>query len=118
MTIEVPEPPDGSRIEFESHTDVYAAWRDDEDSVRAGYSAMHGWCVYGETVPRTWGEMIERFGAESLRLAVRLTRHPEDLANADQWPTAIRARTGKAYPPTVRPRRPRTSSGPTDGRPA
>lgn len=37
-----PEPPDGTRIEFEYGTDVYAAWRDDESSRGSGWRAGSG----------------------------------------------------------------------------
>lgn len=74
VRIEVPpveEPPDGSRIEFAYGSDLYGAWRDDEDSVKTGWRADQGWCLYGESVPCSWAVMWLRFG-ESLRGAVRL----------------------------------------------
>lgn len=70
----IPEPPDGSRIEFEYGTDRFAAWRDDEESVKADWPAGDGgwvWCVYPETVPKPWSLMWLMFG-ESLRSAIRL----------------------------------------------
>ncbi len=86
----IPEPPDGARIEFEHNTDVYAAWRDDASSVKAGWAADHGWCLFGSSVPRTWAIMWLEFG-ESLRTMVRLTPNPEDVANYAKWPTALMA---------------------------
>lgn len=70
----IPEPPDGTRIEFTHDTDVYAAWRSDAASKAAGWTPGDGgevWCLYGETVPRTWATMLEWFG-DSLRHAVVL----------------------------------------------
>lgn len=67
----IPEPPDLARIEFIHGSDVYGAWRDDEDSVKTGWRADQGWCLYGESVPCSWAVMWLRFG-ESLRGAVRL----------------------------------------------
>lgn len=75
MASVVPEPPDWTRIEFTSNTDVYAAWRSDASSVAAGWRGGDGgevWCLYGESVPRTWAWMIAMFGADALRDAVRL----------------------------------------------
>lgn len=90
-----PEPPDGTRIEFEFCTDLYAAWRDDASSKEAGWPAGDGgnvWCLYGYSVPKTWVEMCADFDTESLRLAVRLVPLAEDLPNRDQWPTSTWAR--------------------------
>lgn len=90
----LPEPPDGTRMEFEHGTDLYAAARDDASSARAGYTAGDGgdvWCLYGETVPMPWAAMYLRFG-EPLALAVRLVPHPDDLAKREQWPTEVWAR--------------------------
>lgn len=90
----IPEWPDGTRIEFEHQTDVYAAWRDDESSVRAGWTAGDGgdvWCLFGNSVPRSWAVMWLEFG-ESLRTAVRLVPHPEDADNYGRWPTATAGR--------------------------
>lgn len=84
----VPEPPDGSRIEFEHNTDVYAAWRDDACSVKAGWRADEGWCLFGSSVPRSWAIMWLEFG-ESLRTLVRLTPIAEDVPNYRLWPTAL-----------------------------
>jgi hypothetical protein len=86
----LPEPPDGTRIEFEHHTDVYAAWRDDDSSVRAGYNSDEGWCLFGSTVPRSWAVMWLEFG-NSLATAVRLVPHPDDVDNYHRWPTAALA---------------------------
>lgn len=89
----LPEPPDGTRIEFEHHTDVYAAWRDDDSSARAGYPVGDGgevWCLHGQTVPRSWAVMWLEFG-DSLRTAVRLVPHPDDVGNYDRWPTSVMA---------------------------
>jgi hypothetical protein len=94
----VPEPPDGTRIEFEHHTDVYAARRDDDSSARAGYQVGDGgevWCLFGNTVPRSWAVMWLEFG-ESLRTAVRLLPHPDDVGNYRQWPTAVMAAAEEA----------------------
>lgn len=90
----LPELPDGTRIEFEHWCDVEAAWRNDRSSERAGWPTGDGgkvWCVYGETVPITWAEMIDRFGEDSLRLAVRLLVHPDDAGKHEQWPTSVYA---------------------------
>lgn len=90
----IPEPPDGTRIEFEYGTDVYAAWRDDESSFRAGWRGGDGgevWCLYGHSVPVTWAKMCEDFG-DALLTAVRLVPVGEDVHLRDQWPTAVWAR--------------------------
>lgn len=90
----IPEPPDGTRIEFEYGTDVYAAWRDDDSSARAGYpigDAGEVWCLYGESVPKTWAQMVDEFG-DALTTAVRLVPVGEDVENYDRWPTAVWAR--------------------------
>lgn len=72
--MDIPEPPDGTRIEFTHDTDVYAAWRSDASSAAAGWTSGDGgevWCLYGETVPKTWRDMVAVFGS-SLRDAVLL----------------------------------------------
>ncbi len=87
----LPEPPDGTRLEFEHHTDVYAAWRSDAESRRAGWPVGDGgrvWCIYGHSVPRTWHWMLAEFG-DSLKTAVRLQPHPEDVHMYEQWPTQV-----------------------------
>jgi hypothetical protein len=93
MTV-LPEPPDGTRIEFEAWTDREAAWRDDAGSVRAGWPRDHGWLVYGRTVPMTWAAMLEEFGYHALKYAVRLVPVPEDAPNWERWPTIVYAETG------------------------
>lgn len=93
MTV-LPEPPDGTRIEFESDTDLYAAIRDDDSSRRAGWTSGEVWLLYGETVPRTWASLVADFGEDALRLAVRLVPVPDDLPLRDRWPTEVYARTG------------------------
>lgn len=78
----IPEPPDGARIEWEHWTDVYAAWRDDASSAEAGWTPGDGgqvWCVYPDSVPRTWISMIHEFG-DSLRNARRLYTEDESEA--------------------------------------
>lgn len=88
----LPEPPDGTRIEFEAGTDVYAAWREDGSSRQAGYTVGDGgevWCLYGSAIPQTWASLVEDFGEEALRLAVRLHPDPVDLPNREQWPTNL-----------------------------
>lgn len=90
-----PEPPDGTRIEFEAGTDVYGAWRDDRQSAIAGYPAGDGgevWCVYGETVPRTWTALVAEYGEDVIASAIRLTVTPEEAAKRELWPTQIHAR--------------------------
>lgn len=87
----LPEPPDGTRIEFEHWTDVYAAWRDDASSVETGWTGGEVWCLYGKSVPKTWDQMWALFG-ESLRTAVRLVPVVEDEHLREQWPTTINAR--------------------------
>ncbi len=70
----IPEPPDGTRLEWVHGTDRYAAWRDDASSVEAGWRAGDGgevWCLYPSSVPITWLEMWLMFG-DSLRGEVRL----------------------------------------------
>jgi hypothetical protein len=79
---EIPEPPDGSRIEFEHHTDVYAAWRDDAASREAGWTCGDGgevWCLYGDDVPVTWVRMCADFG-DSLRTLTLLVPVAEGVA--------------------------------------
>ncbi len=74
----IPEPPDGTRIEFIHDADVYAAWRDDESSAEAGWRPGDGgetWCVYPSSVPITWRQMVADFG-DSLNTATRLV--PEE----------------------------------------
>lgn len=68
---DIPEPPDGSRIEFEHHTDIYGAWSDSAPSVEAGWSPTQRWCVYPGAVPHDWACMQRQFG-ESLRTARRM----------------------------------------------
>ena len=89
----LPEPPDGTRLEFEHHTDRYAVWRDDESSRRAGWPAGDGgdvWCFYGGSVPISWCTLQVAFG-DSLKTAVRLMPYREDVHKYDQWPTNVRA---------------------------
>ncbi len=91
----LPEPPDGTRIEFEAATDLEAAWRDDASTARAGWPEDHGWCVYGRSVPMTWAEMLEEFGYHALKYAVRLVPVAADLPHREQWPTVVCERTGQ-----------------------
>ncbi|WP_431881709.1 hypothetical protein [Micromonospora chalcea] len=88
----IPEPPDFTIIEFEHHTDLYAAWRNSSPAASGGEDpdGKH-WVLYGETVGRSWAEMYAMFG-DSLALAVRLLRHPDDLIKQQQWPTEVYAR--------------------------
>lgn len=86
----VPEPPDGTRLEFEFGTDLYAIWRNDLESARAGYVYGDGgrtWTFYGSATSHTWQSMIDEFGADVLRNAVRLLVHPEDAHKSANWPT-------------------------------
>lgn len=90
-----PEPPDGSRIEFTHDTDVYGAWRNDSSSVAAGWPADHGWCLYGDDVPRTWAEMWETYGESLLSLRVLQSTAALDAAcfsvylhGDDRWLTS------------------------------
>jgi hypothetical protein len=97
MSTDLPEPPDGTRIEFEHWTDVYAAWRDDTSSAQAGWPTGDGgkvWCMYGRSVPQTWAELCNEYGTEDLALAVRLMPHPDDLAKRERWLTQVWAREG------------------------
>lgn len=71
MDFTLPEPPDGSRIEWEYYTDLYAAWRDDEGAIDAGWDGDEVWIVYPGSVPRTWAWMLATFG-ESLLSAIIL----------------------------------------------
>jgi hypothetical protein len=94
----LPEPPDGTRIEFESGTDLHAAHRDDASSRRAGWrsgDAGEVWCLYGSSVPVTWAQLVADYGEEALRHAVRLTPVAEDLPKREKWPTEVYARTGE-----------------------
>lgn len=91
----LPEPPNGTRIEFEYFTDVYAAWRDDEASRIAGWPVGDGgrtWCLYPSSVPVSWDMLCAEFGDDpnALALAVRLIPHPEDLAKRAMWPTQVK----------------------------
>jgi len=91
----MPEPPDGTRLEFEHWTDVYAIWRDDESSRVAEWKTGDGgwvWCLYGQSVPTTWAEMWEMFG-ESLETAIRLIPHPDDIHRRCLWPTQPKENT-------------------------
>ncbi len=70
----MPEPPDGTRLEFEYHSDLYAAYRHDESSREAGWTAGDGgkvWGIYPGSVPVTWAEMCGMFGSV-LESATRL----------------------------------------------
>ena len=92
MTELRPEPPDGTRIEFEHWTDVYGAWRDDDEGAKAGWATGDGernWVVYGESVPWSWVDLAERFSVEALNSAVRLSVHPEDAWMIERWPTQL-----------------------------
>lgn len=83
----IPEPGDGTRLEFEYGTDLYAVWRDDESSRAAGWRTGAGgetWCLYGESVPRTWDWLRAEFGDEVLANAQRLYTQDElDQARAE-----------------------------------
>src|SRR5690349_12201365 len=86
VAYDIPEPPDGTRIEFVFETDVYAAWRNDASSVVAGWADAPGdggatWCVYPDSCPRSWASMIQLFG-ETLRDAVRLVPIFEEIEPA------------------------------------
>lgn len=106
----IAEFPDGTRIEFEYGTDLYAAWRDDESSRAAGWPAGDGgktWCVYPGSVPMTFAALCEEFGEDVVALAVRLTPHPDDVHKRRLWPTQVWAREGT--PAERSGRLPRTS---------
>lgn len=84
---DLPEPPDGTRLEFETDRDVYAIWRNDNSSRVAGYRVGDGgdtWCIYGMTVPMTW-EKVKRMFGHALLSAVRLVPHPDDIHKYAQW---------------------------------
>lgn len=68
---DMPEPPDGARLEFVHDTDRYAAWRDIASSLEAGWPAEASWCLFGDTVPHTWPCMQRNFGP-GLHRATRL----------------------------------------------
>lgn len=60
-----PEPPDGTRIEFQEHGspggDLIAIYRDDASSAEAGWPVGNGgkvWCEYGRSVPMTWIQVL------------------------------------------------------------
>jgi len=62
---DIPEPPDGTRLELTHNTDVYALLRDDVSSAEAGWRAGDGqrvWTIYPGSVPQTWIEMLLAFG--------------------------------------------------------
>lgn len=67
----LPEPPDGSRIEFVCDTDLYGARRNDASSAAAGWRPDQGWLLYGETIPQSWTALWMRFG-DALNGAVLL----------------------------------------------
>lgn len=93
----IAEYPDGTRIEFEHNTDVYAAWRDDTSSRHAGYPTGDGgrtWVLYPGCVPITFATLCEDFGEDVIALAVRLTPHPDDVHKRRLWPTQVWARKG------------------------
>ncbi len=69
----IPEPPDGTRIEFTHGGQGRAAWRDNGGATRKGWRADQGWHLPAEAVPCSWAVMWLRFG-ESLRDAVRLEK--------------------------------------------
>lgn len=54
--------PDKTRIEFEHGTDLYAAWKDIESSLEAGWKVSESWCLHGQSVPHTWRWMRKQFG--------------------------------------------------------
>lgn len=92
LLVLLPEPPDGTRIEFEHCADVEAAHRHDDSSRRAGWPFGDGgatWLMYGHSVPWQWARMIAEYGPEPLRLAIRLLTHPDDAGKREQWPTQI-----------------------------
>ncbi len=60
-----PEPPDGTRIEFQEHGspggDLIAIHRDDASAAEAGWPIGDGgtvWCEYGLSVPIRWAEVL------------------------------------------------------------
>lgn len=74
MSTPIPEPPDGTRLEWTYYDDRYAAWRDDLDAEKSGWKNGDGgevWCLYGSSMPWTWAQLVADFG-ESLRDATRL----------------------------------------------
>lgn len=73
----IPEPPDGTRLEFDHNTDIYGAFRDDHDAHDAGWT-NEVWLLYGDSIPKTWRQMVETFGVDSLRSAVKLM--PESIS--------------------------------------
>jgi hypothetical protein len=58
----IPEPPDGSRLEFVFATDRYAAWCDVESSLLAGWPAVMCWTLYPDSISHTWRCMQRTFG--------------------------------------------------------
>lgn len=80
----IPEPPDGSIIQFESPgRDVHAAWSSSASSVAAGWEPEERWLYYGKTIPQTWEELMEDFGGEKLSRFVFLTPAPPSVRDAD-----------------------------------
>lgn len=92
---ELPELPDGTRLEFEYGTDVYAFWRDDGESALAGYTFGDGgctWMEYSRSVPVTWAVMCATYGEDVLAAGRRLLVHPEDAHKRRGWPTQAHKR--------------------------
>lgn len=64
-TDRTPEPPDGTRIEFQEYGSVWGDWvvigRDDKSSAEAGWPVGDGgavWCESGHSMPITWDEVL------------------------------------------------------------
>lgn len=62
---EIPEPPDGTRFEFQEYGfpggDLIGIHRSDASSAEAGWPSGDGgkvWCEYGRSVPITWAEVL------------------------------------------------------------
>jgi hypothetical protein len=68
----LPEPPNGSRIEFGFGTDRWAAWRNDEQTALAGAPPAMRWSLYPEPDGHTWSCLQRTFGS-CLAEAILLT---------------------------------------------
>jgi hypothetical protein len=79
----IPEPCDGSRIEFEYNGDVYAAWRDAASTARTGHDPEQTWRVHGHhrPAPMSWRELIDEYGEGAIAGAIVLL--PTGVVSSD-----------------------------------
>lgn len=77
--------PNKVRIEFETPGhDLHAAWKDVEASLDAGWKASESWCVYGETIPKTWAWLCKQYGGAEQILSTARVLVVEADARADE----------------------------------